>query len=92
MSFPGILLAIAFAAILSPGKLNLIIALSIGGWVGYARLARAQTLLVKEQDFVKASQSMGSTKSRTIFPPHPACIINPYDCGGHLCCGRSNYC
>jgi peptide/nickel transport system permease protein len=67
MSFPGILLAIAFAAILSPGKLNLIIALSIGGWVGYARLARAQTLLVKEQDFVKASQSMGSTKSRTIF-------------------------
>jgi len=67
MSFPGILLAIAFAAILSPGKLNLIIALSIGGWVGYARLARAQTLLVKEQDFVKASQTMGSSKSRTIF-------------------------
>ena len=67
MSFPGILLAIAFAAILTPGKLNLIIALSIGGWVGYARLARAQTLLVKEQDFVKASQTMGSSKSRTVF-------------------------
>lgn len=67
MSFPGILLAIAFAAILSPGKLNLIIALSIGGWVSYARLARAQTLLIKEQDFVKASQSMGSSKSRIIF-------------------------
>ena len=67
MSFPGILLAIAFAAILSPGKLNLISALSIGGWVGYARLARAQTLLVKEQDFVKASQTMGSSKSRTVF-------------------------
>ena len=67
MSFPGILLAIAFAAILSPGKLNLMIALSIGGWVGYARLARAQTLLVKEQDFVKASQTMGSSKSRTVF-------------------------
>ena len=67
MSFPGILLAIAFAAILSPGKLNLIIALSIGGWVGYARLARAQTLLVKEQDFVKASQTMGSSKLRTVF-------------------------
>ena len=67
MSFPGILLAIAFAAILTPGKLNLIIALSIGGWVGYARLARAQTLLIKEQDFVKASRSMGSSKSRIIF-------------------------
>ncbi|MBT3826258.1 MAG: ABC transporter permease [Nitrosomonadales bacterium] len=67
MSFPGILLAIAFAAILTPGKFNLIIALSIGGWVGYARLARAQTLLIKEQDFVRASQSMGSSKLRTIF-------------------------
>jgi peptide/nickel transport system permease protein len=40
MSFPGILLAITFAAMLPAGKLNLIIALSVGGWVGYARLAR----------------------------------------------------
>ena len=38
MSFPGILLAIAFVAFLGPGILNLILALSIGGWVGYARL------------------------------------------------------
>ena len=61
MAFPGILLAIAFAAILSPGKFNLILALSIGGWVGYARLARAQTVLIKNLDFVKASVSMGSS-------------------------------
>ena len=60
MSFPGILLAIAFAAMLAPGKFNLIIALSMGGWVAYARLARSQTLLVKNYDFVKASKSMGS--------------------------------
>jgi len=60
MSFPGILLAIAFAAILSPGKLNLIIALSIGSWVSYARLARAQTLITKNCDYVKASKTMGS--------------------------------
>ena len=50
-----------FAAILSPGKFNLILALSIGGWVGYARLARAQTVLIKNLDFVKASVSMGSS-------------------------------
>ena len=61
MSFPGILLAIAFAAMLSPGKYNLILALSIGGWVGYARLSRGQTLLVKNYDFVKASRTMGAS-------------------------------
>ena len=66
MAFPGILLAIAFAAILSPGKANLIFALSIGGWVGYARLARAQTLLIKNLDFVKASESMGSSNKNII--------------------------
>ena len=67
MAFPGILLAIAFAAILSPGKANLIFALSIGGWVGYARLARAQTVLIKNLDFVKASQSMGSSNKKIII-------------------------
>ncbi|MDC0182964.1 ABC transporter permease [Nitrosomonadales bacterium] len=66
MAFPGILLAIAFAAILSPGKANLIFALSIGGWVGYARLARAQTVLIKNLDFVKASESMGSSNKKII--------------------------
>ena len=66
MSFPGILLAIAFAAILSPGKFNLVLALSIGGWVSYARLARAQTILVKKLEFVKAAESMGSSHKRII--------------------------
>jgi peptide/nickel transport system permease protein len=67
MSFPGILLAIAFAAVLSPGKLNLILALSIGGWVGYARLARSQTLSIKNIDFVKASQTMGGNNQWILF-------------------------
>src|ERR671935_126970 len=44
LSFPGILLAIAFVAFLGPGLINLILALWIGGWVGYARLVRAQVL------------------------------------------------
>jgi peptide/nickel transport system permease protein len=66
MSFPGILLAIAFAAILGPGKFNLVLALSIAGWVSYARLARAQTILVKKLEFVKAAESMGSSHKRII--------------------------
>lgn len=67
MSFPGILLAIAFAAVLGPGKGNLIIALSIGSWVGYARISRGQTLLVKNYDFVNASRSMGASDSQIIL-------------------------
>ena len=63
MSFPGILLAIAFEAMLPPGKLNLIIALSVSGWVGYARLARGQTLLIKNYDYINASESMGCSHS-----------------------------
>src|SRR5579884_2731533 len=42
LSFPGILLAIAFVAFRGPGIFNLILALSLGGWVGYARLVRGQ--------------------------------------------------
>src|SRR5262252_10857435 len=52
LSFPGILLAIAFVAFLGPGILNLILALCIGGWVGYARLVRAQVMAVREREFV----------------------------------------
>jgi peptide/nickel transport system permease protein len=47
MSFPGILLAIAFVAFRGPGIFNLVLALSLGGWVGYARLVRAQVLAAR---------------------------------------------
>jgi peptide/nickel transport system permease protein len=49
LSFPGILLAIAFVAFLGPGIFNLVLALSLGGWVGYARLVRAQVLAIRER-------------------------------------------
>jgi peptide/nickel transport system permease protein len=52
LSFPGILLAIAFAAFLGPGLDKVVFALVITGWAGYARLARAQVLKVKEMDYV----------------------------------------
>src|SRR5690242_665817 len=55
LSFPGILLAIAFVAFVGPGLINLVVALAIGGWVGYARLVRAQILAVKEREFVEAA-------------------------------------
>ena len=66
MSFPGILLAIAFVAFLGPGLFNLVLALSIGGWVGYARLVRAQVLAVREREFVEAARALGASDLRII--------------------------
>lgn len=60
MSFPGILLAIAFVAFVGPGILNLIVALALGGWVGYARLIRGQVLLARERQFVEAARASGA--------------------------------
>ncbi|HUE55319.1 MAG TPA: ABC transporter permease [Candidatus Udaeobacter sp.] len=64
LSFPGILLAIAFAAFLGPGIGKVILALIITGWAGYARLARAQVLKAKELEFVLAARSLGASPLR----------------------------
>jgi peptide/nickel transport system permease protein len=69
LSLPGILLAIAFVAFLGPGLVNLILALSIGGWVGYARLVRAQVLAAREREFVEAARALGASDLR-IFTRH----------------------
>jgi peptide/nickel transport system permease protein len=66
LSFPGILLAIAFVAFLGPGIFNLILALSIGGWVGYARLVRAQVLATREREFVEAARALGAGDWRVV--------------------------
>ncbi|MBF0281279.1 MAG: ABC transporter permease [Zetaproteobacteria bacterium] len=61
LSFPGILLAIALAAMLGPRLDNLILALVAVGWVGFARLARVQVLSLKKAPFVQASIAAGSS-------------------------------
>ncbi len=72
LAFPGILLAITLAAVLGPGVENILIALSIVSWVGFARLARAQTLSVKHRDHVTVARAMGTPViticRRHIFP------------------------
>ncbi len=77
MSFPGILLAIAFVAFLGPGLFNLVLALSIGGWVGYARLVRAQVLAVREREFVEAARALGASDMRIIVRHILPNIIQP---------------
>ena len=61
MAFPGILLAIALAGLLGPGLMNAVIALSIVSWVGFARLARVQTLAIKDRDHINAAHALGTT-------------------------------
>jgi peptide/nickel transport system permease protein len=63
MAFPGILLAIALAGVMGPGLDNLIIALSVVGWVGYARLVRGQVLSLKQRDHITAAIALGSSRS-----------------------------
>jgi len=57
-------LAIAFVAFMGPGLGNVILALAISGWVGYARLVRAQVMAVKEREFVEAARALGATDLR----------------------------
>lgn len=59
LAFPGLLLAIALVAVLGPGLANVVIALSVLGWTGFARLVRGQVLSVMTQDYVLAAQAMG---------------------------------
>jgi peptide/nickel transport system permease protein len=60
LSFPGILLAIAMAAMLGPSVQNIVYALVAVGWVGFARLARGQVLSLKAAPFIEASFAAGS--------------------------------
>jgi peptide/nickel transport system permease protein len=77
LSFPGILLAIAFVAFRGPGIFNLVLALSLGGWVGYARLVRGQVLAAREREFVEAARALGATDPRIIVRHILPNIIQP---------------
>jgi peptide/nickel transport system permease protein len=77
LSFPGILIAIAFVAFRGPGITNLVLALSIGGWVGYARLVRGQVLATREREFVEAARALGASDWRIIVRHILPNIIQP---------------
>jgi peptide/nickel transport system permease protein len=67
LAFPFILLAIMFLVVLGPGLFNLILVLGIGQWVTYARIVRAQTLSLREKEFVEAARAMGDSTASIIF-------------------------
>lgn len=59
LAFPGLLLAIALAAVLRPGADTVVIALSAAGWVGFARLARNRTRVLRQREHVQAALALG---------------------------------
>lgn len=67
LAFPGILLAIALAGVLGPGLGNLILALVAVGWVGYARLTRAQILSLRMRDHVLAARALAVAPPRILL-------------------------
>jgi len=75
LAFPRLILAIAFAAALGPGVENAILAIAIAHWPSYARLARAETLNVKNNDYIQAMRVLGAGKVR-IMAGHiaPLCL------------------
>jgi peptide/nickel transport system permease protein len=77
LSFPGILIAIAFVAFRGPGIFNVVVALSLGGWVGYARLVRAQVLAAREREYVEAARALGASDLRIVVRHIGPNIIQP---------------
>jgi ABC-type dipeptide/oligopeptide/nickel transport system permease subunit len=67
LAFPGILLAIGIAAVRGPSFGNVLFALSVLGWVGYARVIRAQVLKVKAMEFVESARAVGAPPSRMLL-------------------------
>jgi peptide/nickel transport system permease protein len=67
LSFPQLLLALAFVAALGPSLLTIIIVLGLTGWERYTRVVRAEVLALREKDFVEAARALGASPVRTLL-------------------------
>ena len=67
LSFPQLLLALAFVAALGPSLTTIIVVLGFTGWERYTRVVRAEVLALREKDFVEAARAMGASAARTIM-------------------------
>src|SRR4029078_3941664 len=75
LAFPKLILALAFVPALGPGTENAVLAIAITSWPPYARIARAETLTVRNSDYIKAVQLMGASPFRIVLRHiMPLCI------------------
>ena len=66
LAFPGLLLAIGLVAVLGPSLRNVVLALSLLGWTGYARLVRTEIATLRRRDFVQAALALGASPTRIV--------------------------
>ncbi len=93
LAFPGLLFAIAIVAVLGPSLDNLIVALGLFGWPGYARLVRGSVLSARQREYVEAARAIGARATR-IMVRHilpnvvaPVIILSATRFGGALLAG-----
>jgi peptide/nickel transport system permease protein len=67
LTFPFVLLALAVIAVLGPSLVNMVIVLGVTGWPLYARVIRAETMAIRERDFITAGRALGMSHVRIIF-------------------------
>jgi peptide/nickel transport system permease protein len=67
LTFPFVLLALAVIAVLGPSLTNMILVLGVAGWPIYARVIRAETMAIREREFVLAGRALGMSHARIVF-------------------------
>jgi peptide/nickel transport system permease protein len=67
LAFPSLLLAIGISAVMPPGLISVMLAITLVGWAGFARLVRGITLSLKEQTYVEASRALGASPARILY-------------------------
>ncbi len=67
LAFPSLLLAIGISAVMQPGLPSAMLAITLVGWAGFARMVRGITLQLKEQTYVEASRAIGASTTRILF-------------------------
>jgi len=77
LAFPGILLAIALMAVMGQSLFNVVLALCITGWAPYARLARGESLSIRERQYILAARALGASRLRVIARHLLPNIISP---------------
>jgi len=77
LTFPFVLLALAVIAVLGPSLINMIVVLGVAGWPIYARVVRAETMAIREREFVVAGRALGMSHARIIFRQILPNLVSP---------------
>ena len=77
LTIPSLILAMAIAAALGPGFVNMVIAISLSWWPGYARLVRGEVLAAREETYVTAARAIGASPRRILFRHILPNVVSP---------------